>query len=198
MTQHNEEQLMVVSPYLAAFNAIKTLKASGQEIELSAHGRAGFGNEFFRVRYGQDNLISKVTFRHDLRKQGHASDAMIQYRAAVEGDVKFPWTSLPADFDLTAIPTLFKINPEECLPESLEVAKSLLTALQAFDRTNAYLRQWTASGKGVGGELVVVMGEGDEFFVLELSLNLYYLTTQQRMLKQLAQMANNPKEQVTE
>jgi hypothetical protein len=184
-----------VHPYAAAMAAVNPLK---DRVEISAHGRAGFGNQFFRVRYAQDNLISKVTLRHDLVKLGAASEAMSQYREAIEGDKQFPWTVLPADFELPAIPMVFQLKPEEYLDESFEVAQSVFTALQGYSRTNAYLRQWKASSKGVGCELILVLEEGEQFAVLEMSLNFYRLTQSQLMMKQLQAIVNKPKETVAE
>lgn len=185
------EQLNRVSPYLSAFNAIKAEQVEGLAVDISAHGRAGFGNEFFRVRYGQDNLVSKTTLRFDLGKLGPQSEAIEQYIAAVRTD-RFPWTELPADFELHAIPMIAKIDEQTHLDESLKTAKVLFEALQPFPRRTAFLRQWSASSKGQGIELILVLEDEGVLDVLELSVNFYRLTQQQLMLRNLQRLANNP------
>jgi hypothetical protein len=184
------EQLTRVSPYLTAFHDVKAKQADGLAVDISAHGRAGFGNEFFRVRYGQD-LISKTTLRFDLGKLGSQSEAIEQYIAAIKSD-RFPWTELPADFELPVIPMIAKIDEQTHLDESLETAKVLFEALQPFPRRVAFMRQWNASGKGQGIELILVLEDEGVLDVLELSVNFYRLTQQQLMLRNLQRLANNP------
>lgn len=191
------DQHTVVSPYLTALNAVKEAKDQGLNLDITCHGRAGFGNEFFRVRYGQDNLVAKVVSRFDLNKLGPQSDAINEYIGAVEGEKQFPWTVLPEDFEFFTIPMIVKINPETHLPESLEASDAMLKALQTFPRKKAYLRQWKASSKGTGVELVLILEEDGVLNVLELSINYYQLTQHQLMLKQLQAMVNKPKEAVT-
>jgi len=174
---------VINSVYDAAMAAIKTLEDVNHQV--TAYGRKNQGNQTIRLHYKRDNLLTKFTVRHDLSKLGSMSQEVLGYVAHLEqADLQAPWLRLPGKemFKLTAMPKLVRIDVENTLPSGVLLSDRLFGALGELPYTKAFVRQWTAKGKGVGLEAVFLFEKDGEFAVAEMSLNFYTQTTMEKFL----------------
>jgi len=167
---------------VAALNPLKN-----EDISLTVAGNAKSGNRNVRVHYKGQNLLSKVLFRDDLTKLGPDSEAVKQYISNLLLPQQQPWTPLPGETQVKLVDILraAQIDRDLFLPASSDVAEAILNTYSTFPRTHAFVRQWTARGKGVGLELVVIFQDGESFAVYEGSLNFYIEPNVDKLIRQL-------------
>lgn len=162
-------------------------------LTLTAAGRSGHGNQFFRVHYMQNNLISKVSYRHDLSRLGLESPEVTQYIENLKSGMIDRWTALPGRSQVSLADTMAVIGVKDDthLAQSLSIGKAILTNLNGLDRVNAFVRQWRAKDKGTGLEAVIIAkDEEDKLAVIELSVNFYLQSPTDRLANQLKLVMN--------
>ncbi|MNZ25637.1 hypothetical protein D3C78_428070 [compost metagenome] len=161
-------------------------KAS-DDIQLTLAGKEGQGNLTARVHYKRDNLLTKVLYRHDLSKLGPASDELTMYCAGLEVPQQHMWTKIPGRdmVELERIAGSLGITPDMYLPASAEIAEVVLKGYDAFPRTSAYLRQWSAKGKGIGLELITIFRTEETVAVFENSINYYVQPDMEKLVDSL-------------
>lgn len=167
---------------VAALNPLKS-----EDISLTVAGNAKSGNRNVRVHYKTENLLSKVLYRDDLSKLGPESEAVKQYISNLNLPTHQPWTSLPGENQVKLVDILraAQVDRDLFLPASSDVAETILKTYSEYPRTHAFIRQWTARGKGVGLELVVIFQDGEQFAVYEGSLNFYIEPNVDKIIRQL-------------
>lgn len=145
------------------------------DVQMTLAGKEGQGNQNVRLHWQRDNLLTKVLYRHDLSRLGADSEEVKMYLAHLSMPQSSPWTSIPGknQVQLTAILKAAGIDQAMFLDASNDVADKVLEAYESFDRTHAFVRQWSAKGRGTGLEVIVVFKNGDEFAIIESSLNFY-------------------------
>ena len=149
---------------VAALNPLKN-----EDISLTVAGNAKSGNRNVRIHYKTENLLSK------------------QYISNLMLPTHQPWTALPGEAQVKLVDILraAQVDRDLFLPASSDVAETILKTYSEYPRTHAFVRQWTARGKGVGLELVVIFQDGDEFAVYEGSLNFYIEPNVDKLIRQL-------------
>lgn len=176
----------------AAINVV--LKAAiSDKVTLTSAGREGFGNCNLRVHYDSANLVTKVLHRHDLSKDGRLAEAVVQYQSNLALETQQPWTRLDGGdiLKLANVPATLQCEDNLFLDESREINRSVLTAFDDYGFKVAFIRKWTAKGKGIGLEVLVIIDTEEEFGVYECSMNYYIMPRMDRLQKDLLELHRN-------
>ncbi|MCY1286202.1 hypothetical protein D9M68_18540 [compost metagenome] len=157
---------------------------------LTAAGREGFGNCNLRVHYGRDNLVTKVLHRHDLSKEGRFGEPAVQYQSNMALEQQHPWTRLDGSdiLKLANVPATLQCEDNLFLDESREINRAILNLFDERGFKVAFVRKWTAQGKGIGLEVIVVIETEEEFGVYECSMNYYIMPDTMRLQKDLLEI----------
>ncbi|QTH80473.1 hypothetical protein PA10_00275 [Pseudomonas phage pPa_SNUABM_DT01] len=149
--------------------------AQNDDIQLTLTGKAGQGNLTARVHYKRDNLLTKILYRHDLSRLGPNSEELAMYCAGLERPQQHMWTKIPGRqmVELARVTGSLGVNPDMYLPACCDIGGLVLKGYDEFPHTSAYLRQWSAKGKGIGLELIVLYRSEAEVHVFESSINYY-------------------------
>ncbi|MNO12957.1 hypothetical protein D3C76_25770 [compost metagenome] len=155
---------------------VQELRAlQNEDVQLTLAGKANHGNQTARLHYKRDNLLTKVLYRDDLSKLGPKSAELDMYIAHLEAPQQHMWTKIPGRemVELARVSGSLGINEDLYLKASCDVASAILKGYDEFPRTSAYIRQWSAKGKGIGLELICLFRTEDSVQVYENSINYY-------------------------
>lgn len=171
-----------IREFLKAYN-----NDADKEVSLTCHGREGFGNSFMRIHYKGRDLLTKILYRHDLSKGGKEGGPINQYLSNLAMVNQQPWTRVPGQGALTLanIPATVQCEDNLFLDQSRDVNRGVLAIFDKAKFRDAYIRKWTAQGKGIGLEVIVVIDNEDEFAVYECSMNYYITPDNDRLAKDL-------------
>lgn len=161
------------------------------DIQVTISGNEGQGNQIVRVHYKRENLLTKVTYRHDLSSLGSDHESVKIYLAGLTMSMDAPWLKLPSQtqLKLSQVPQVIAIDLSKFLPESGVVGSTVLSSYESFPRTHAFIRQWKGEGKGVGLEVIVVYDIDGVFSVFESSVNYYDEPAGDRIIRLLKEKA---------
>jgi hypothetical protein len=163
---------------------------TGEHTTLTAAGREGFGNCHLRVHYKRDNLVAKVLMRHDLMKDGREGIPAVQYMANMALESLQPWTRLDGGglLMLGNVPATLQCEDNLFLDESRDVNRAILSLFDEVGFKVSFIRKWTAQGKGIGLEVIVVIDTEEHFGIYECSMNYYIMPRMERLQKDLLEV----------
>lgn len=170
--------------------AIKNAIGQDEDMTMTCHGREGHGNVFTRAHYRVENLVTKVLYRHDVSKDGKDGAPAIQYIDNFKFDAQRPWTRLSSNdpHKLSGIPEQLQCEEPLFLTAGRNLNREVLKVFQDNGFKEAYIRKWTAQGKGIGLEIVVIVDNEDDFGIYECSLNYYIAPDSERLREELLEI----------
>lgn len=178
----------MTSTYIKIQETLKPL--TGEKVSLTARGRLGFGNCNLAVHFNQANLVSKILLRHDLMVGGKTGVPAVQYQSNFALETMQPWTVLEGDgvITLAGVPATLQCEDNLFLDQSREVNRAVLAVFDEVGFKRAFIRKWTAQGKGIGLEVIVIVDTDEEFGIYECSMNYYIMPDSERLAKDLIEL----------